>query len=383
MTGLLRFFLAAIVVASHLINTHFYLHLGYYAVRAFFILSSFAMTAALHEHYRFDGARFWSNRFLKLAPTYFVVCALTSLAIGLFPQQAAYFMPRWAHQASLSDLIGNIAIVPIVFLGADRLIFIEPAWSLAVEIVMYAALFLFVARNAAFAFYGFALGFCFHLVATLSDAPFEQIYFSIEGAILSFSIGALAYFWSRQNSREIRPAAAFFVLTAWLVNLFAEGALAPIDYPRQAGFYVNILLSTLLCIALTSLKAPPKLRRIDGFLGDLSYPVFLVQWLGGFVGFMLLSGAALRGWTLLAAAVTPILLIAAALASLQRRYVEPLRGRIRRDDMDGFIIRASEGSPFPSETAIAALQLAEAGEPQIARRVNPSQTTSAGQAFVI
>lgn len=365
MTGSLRFFLASVVVISHLINTQFYLHLGYYAVRAFFILSSSAMTAALHEHYRFDGARFWSNRFLKLAPTYFAVCALTSLAIGLFPQQAAYFMPRWAHQASLSDVIENIAIVPIVFLGADRLIFIEPAWSLAVEIVMYAALFLFVARNAGFAFYGFALGFYFHLLASLSDAPFEQVYFSVEGAMLSFSIGALAYFWSRQTAREITPAAACLALAAWLVNLFAEGTLAPIDYPRQAGFYVNVLLSTLVCIALPSLKAPPKLRRVDGLLRDLSYPVFLVQWLGGFIGFLLLSGAELRGWSLLMAAVLPILLIAAALGWLQRRFVEPLRRRIRRGDITGFALApttAPAGAPL-SSTALAALPLAEPGEP--------------------
>lgn len=361
MTGAFRFFIASIVVVSHLINTHFHLHLGYYAVRAFFILSSFAMTAALHEHYRFDGVRFWSNRFLRLAPTYLAVCALTSLTIQIVPEQAAQFMPRWAHQATFGDVMGNIAIVPIVFLGPDRLIFIEPAWSLAVEIVMYAALFLFVARNAAFAFYGFLLGFYFHLVGTLHDAPFEQIYFSVEGAIMSFSIGALAYFWTRQNARQITPALACLVLAAWLVNLFAEGALAPIDYPRRAGFYVNVLLSTLVCIALPSLKMTPRLRRIDGFLGDLSYPVFLVQWLGGFVGFMLLSGAALRGWSLLAAAALPILLIAAALGWLQRRYVEPLRGRIRRNELTGLppeaIARAARRSPCSPETALAALTL--------------------------
>ena len=42
---------------AHLVDTPFHSHLGYYAVRTFFVLSSFAMTAALHEQYAFDGAR--------------------------------------------------------------------------------------------------------------------------------------------------------------------------------------------------------------------------------------------------------------------------------------------------------------------------------------
>ncbi len=45
MPGTFRFLLAVAVVLCHLIHTPYYRDLGYYAVRAFFVLSGFAMTA--------------------------------------------------------------------------------------------------------------------------------------------------------------------------------------------------------------------------------------------------------------------------------------------------------------------------------------------------
>jgi peptidoglycan/LPS O-acetylase OafA/YrhL len=46
MPGAFRCFLAEMVVLSHLVDTPYYRHLGYYAVRAFFVLSGFVITAA-------------------------------------------------------------------------------------------------------------------------------------------------------------------------------------------------------------------------------------------------------------------------------------------------------------------------------------------------
>src|SRR5262245_27936262 len=73
MPGAFRFLLAVMVVLGHLVHTPYYSHLGYYAVRAFFVLSGFVMTAALTEVYGFDGKRFSVNRFLRLAPPYLTV----------------------------------------------------------------------------------------------------------------------------------------------------------------------------------------------------------------------------------------------------------------------------------------------------------------------
>lgn len=344
MTGSFRFFLALSVVISHLSGPSYCEHIGYYSVRSFFILSSYAMTAALHERYRFDAKSFWLNRFLRLGPTYVAACLLTFLAVEIFPLQSASFMPRWGFPATFADIVQNLLVIPIIFFGPDQFIFIEPAWSLSIEIMMYGVLFLLVARSPAFAFCGFALGFYLHLVATLNATPFDQIYFSVNGPIMSFAIGALAYFWRRQSKSPIPPVVAVLTGGLWMVNFFAEGVLAPTNYPMGAGFYFNIVLTTPLVVALSEIKTGPVLARMDRLLGDLSYPIYLVQWLGGFAGYMLLTSPALRGWELLFASIAPILLIAGALAWLQSLYVEPLRTKIRQGPTE-----ARAGALLPAE----------------------------------
>jgi peptidoglycan/LPS O-acetylase OafA/YrhL len=331
MPGAFRFFLAATVVLSHLVNTPYYQHLGYYAVGAFFVLSGFAMTTAMNEVYGFDGKRFWTNRFLRLAPQYLAVCFLTAFAIQYDPVDAARFMPRWAFPATTTDVIENVLILPLAF-GDLRFRYIEPAWSLAVEIIMYAVLWIGMARSVRAAFVCFANGAAYHGFSLLSGAPFGERYFSLGSALLAFSLGALLYFWRERTKLYTRKEPALFATLAWLANFFAAGVLMPQGYAEEAGFYVNTILAGLVVVSLPALQPGPLARRIDAALGDLSYPIFLVQWFGGFVGFILLSSKAARGWELVLTAAPIILITAIVIAMLNSRFVEPLRRRIRKEE---------------------------------------------------
>ena len=70
MLGSLRLFLAFFVVFSHLVGTHYLQHFGFYAVRGFYVLSGFLMTASLNDLYAFDARRYFTNRLLRLMPLY-------------------------------------------------------------------------------------------------------------------------------------------------------------------------------------------------------------------------------------------------------------------------------------------------------------------------
>jgi peptidoglycan/LPS O-acetylase OafA/YrhL len=328
MPGTFRFLLAVAVVLCHLIHMPYYRDLGYYAVRAFFVLSGFAMTAALNEVYGFEGKRFWINRFLRLVPPYLTVCFLTALAIRCYPLEAARFMPRWAYPATAADVAKNLSIMPLAF-GGLQFRYIEPAWSLAVEIIMYAILWIGMGRSARGAFICFANGAAYHCYKLFTDAPFAERYFTPEGALLSFAAGALIYFWRERSTLQTRADFALFVSLAWLINFFAEGTLMPDGYAKQAGFYVNIALAALVVVSQPALRPGPLARRIDTVLGNLSYPIFLVHWLGGFAGYLLLSSTVPRGWELVLASAPVIIVLAAALAWLNGRFVEPLRWRVR------------------------------------------------------
>jgi peptidoglycan/LPS O-acetylase OafA/YrhL len=103
----------------------------------------------------------------------------------------------------------------------------------------------------------------------------------------------------------------------------------PDGYAKQAGFYVNITLTALVVFSQPALRPGGLARRIDTILGNLSYPIFLVHWLGSFAGYMLLSSTIPRGWELVLASAPVIVILAAALARLNGRFVEPLRWRVR------------------------------------------------------
>ncbi|MGQ0446109.1 MAG: acyltransferase family protein [Beijerinckiaceae bacterium] len=328
MPGTFRFLLAVAVVLAHLIHTPYCLDLGYYAVRAFFVLSGFAMTAALNGVYGFDGKRFFINRFLRLVPLYLTVCFLTALAIRCYPLEAAQFMPRWASPASVADVAQNLSIIPLIY-GGLQFRYIEPAWSLAFEIIMYAILWIGMARSVRGAFICFATGAAFNCYNLFIDAPFSERYFSLASSLLSFATGALIYFWCKRSTLLRRADFALFVSFAWLINFFAEGTLMPDGYPKFAGFYVNIALSALVVGSQPALRPGPLARRIDCVLGDLSYPIFLVHWLGAFAGYMVLSSTIPRGWELVLASAPVIVIFAAALAWLNGHFVEPIRWRVR------------------------------------------------------
>src|ERR1700739_4737118 len=95
MFGSLRLLLALLVMLGHLVGSEQVTHFGYYAVRGFFVLSGFLMTAGLNDIYEFDARRFWINRALRLLPPYYVVCLFTLFVIVLLPDSAAKFTQQW------------------------------------------------------------------------------------------------------------------------------------------------------------------------------------------------------------------------------------------------------------------------------------------------
>jgi peptidoglycan/LPS O-acetylase OafA/YrhL len=236
MFGLVRFFLSYLVVLSHLTGSVYAEHFGFYAVRAFFVISGFLMTSALHEVYRFDGVRFWTNRLLRLLPPYYFVCLLTLAAIILLPSAAEQF--HWRHSGSVaewtSEVMANLLVFPLHFPSPEfRLV--PPYWSVAVELEML------------------------------------SVRWSCWPPALSFTSPTSTPGWS-----GIRPVA-----------------------------------------------------RFDRALGEIAYPVFLVQWLVGFLVAVTFFPGTQRGW-LLTLVATPFIIAAGfALALVNRRFVEPVRLRLR------------------------------------------------------
>jgi len=328
LTGTFRLVLALIVVFSHLVGARYTAHMGFYAVRAFFVLSGFVMTSALNEVYGRDGFRFWSNRLLRLLPPYYAVCLATLLAIRLCPEHAAAFMPRWGFAMTSNSVADNLLLAPLAFQDL-KFRLVPPAWSVAVEVMMYVILYAGMGRSLRGALVCLAFGVALHFGWLVAGAPFDERYFTPGSAILSFALGAAIYFAGKSDARPVDKTLGALALAGWFINLLAEGTLFPDGYATQAGIYVNTALAALVVIFLSRFNPGPRLRSLDDALGHLSYPVFLCQWLGGFLAYLLFTEEPMRGWRLALDALPIIFLLSAAIAWAHHRLIEPLRARIR------------------------------------------------------
>jgi peptidoglycan/LPS O-acetylase OafA/YrhL len=306
-------------------------HFGFYAVRGFFVISGLVMTAALNDVYRFDGVRFWTNRALRLLLPYYLVCALTLIAIAAAPAQAAQYLKFWRSLPDFGDLLINLTVLPLqLTYGSFR--FIPPFWSVAIELDMYLLLFLIVSRQMAWAMIALVAGLSFQLVCIYDAVNWDLDYFTAPSAVYPFAVGAVLYFARRRALWIATPRAAACAFAAWLANMLAGGWLFPASWVFGPGYFLDTICFAIVVSGLSGLSSQqfgPLMERIDRTLGEWSYFTFLVHWLAGFLvaGFVL--NGEWRGWTLLLT-VTPVLLAASwAFATLNRKALEPLRDRIR------------------------------------------------------
>ena len=125
--GMLRFFFALSVIASHankILGLEFVG--GLMAVESFFIISGFYMALILNEKYTGKGSYklFISNRFLKLFPIYWIVLILAVL-LSLYegwPIIQQYI--KYSHYMSPITVI-YLFFTNLFMLGQDSLLFLR------------------------------------------------------------------------------------------------------------------------------------------------------------------------------------------------------------------------------------------------------------------
>jgi len=324
MFGSFRLLLALMVVLCHLVGTDYTSHFGFYAVRAFFVISGYCMTAGLNDVYEFNARSFWRNRLLRLLPPYYFVCLLTIPVLALAPEGASQFISQWRPDLLWRDAITDALILPLHHLEPHvRLI---PAyWSVAVEIEMYLLLFFFVARSERCALATLAYGAIYHAVCLSFDTDFAARYTFPPSATLSFALGALIYFWNKRACFTVTPRAAGAAFILWTVNTLAAGSVLSTSYVYGFGYYLATGLGAIVVAGLAQNKFSSEVRAVDVYLGHLAYPVFISHWLAGLITALIVLPGMVRGWSFTLAALPLIAISAVGMAWLNHRLIEPWR----------------------------------------------------------
>ncbi len=295
--GIIRVALALAVLLGHLPIAEYRFMGAGLAVQSFFIVSGFYMAVVLNEKYA-DRGLFYSNRLLRLLPTYFtmmLICGIALFGYGISATASPdLFALAFAHPGSAIVMaFENLAILGQEMLFWFRLddsglsfdatgalpsetssvawqaLLVPQSWSLSMELMFY-ALAPFLTR--------------------LRGKPLLLIALASIGLRLSGHLLPVDYgIW---QGRLFPTALFLFVLGIFTQRMLPFAAVA-----RRPAQYAIALATLVLIVALPNLHLPDEPSRwmmyaiiagsvpfifsafrgsaLDRWIGDLSYPMYL------------------------------------------------------------------------------------------------------------
>lgn len=284
MFGVYRFLLAVMVVKSHTscgLCVDF--NVGVFAVTGFFVLTGYVMTSLIDASYTHSPHRFYADRVLRIFPQYLLFCVLTAVLVLLANTGLA--VGQNMPHLSIAGVIANILLLPINF-GVipdlelsgwiSRATLVPPTWSLALEFSFYLILpaILSASLVTLIAFLG-SLGI-FAAAAVGAFNPDSFGYRLLPGTLFIFLTGTLIYRIRRSGDGVLLAYLVLFVFGLFVIWAMANFLPARRTVEVALGIAVNGVLIVLLSgISRTRLEGGLRLARLDRFLGNTAYGVFL------------------------------------------------------------------------------------------------------------
>ena len=349
--GLFRLTLALCVVLGHGLELPIPAATPDIAVQTFYIVSGFYMALVLTERYH-SLPIFFTNRLLRLYPAYLAVAAATVLhalarwSVGrasnspgllsyethfapldllskaylvltnllLWGQDVAMYLRIADGGRSLAFTTNFMDSVPRV----ETFLLVPQAWSLSIELGFYLLAPWLIARGTktlvAVVAGTIALRLALASIGLTFD-PWTYRFFPVE--IGSFVFGIVLY---RSMAHRRSSPATQRVATAGLILITLLFSTLPQTWATRLAFYAYVGWALPLAFQLT------RTNRIDRYLGELSYPVYLVH-------LLVISFAMYSGWTGLTLALLVLIMVgltAVALHEVVQRPVDRLRAaRVR------------------------------------------------------
>jgi peptidoglycan/LPS O-acetylase OafA/YrhL len=315
--GVLRIYLALCVVAAHagVSLLPWPMHDSVEAVQIFFIISGFYM-ALISEKYK-TALEFYASRFLRIFIPYYVilgivliVCVVCGLALGQWLDLSAYvnYSPdKNGLTGVIFTAITNLTVFFqdwVMFLQHDagtsfsfttkftddasplyQYLLVRQAWSIGIELVFYLLVPLLSKLKTRWlvviALVSLALRIYVYQDFNLSKDPFSYRFFPFE--LLLFLAGMIAYrvysrtiaHWEFFKLKNIAQYLAFFV---FMLALFYFSQKIPGLLKKPLGrAYMDLATYPLWVILIPFLFHLTKDLKLDRFIGELTYPVYLLH----------------------------------------------------------------------------------------------------------
>jgi peptidoglycan/LPS O-acetylase OafA/YrhL len=259
---------------AHVVRTFFY-QCGIAAVGLFFTLSGFVFywlfRTPIHNG-TVGGRWFFVDRFSRLYPLYFLT---------LLWAWGGHNVYAWMNQGSdwssgVNDLTGFLRQLFVFPLWTPKRVigFNLPAWSLAVEALMYLLFFILAKRSL--------LGLAGTLMMLLLALPMQWYSPDIAYGMTSFFMGGMCWLtFERVDGVWTEGVVRLVVIVSWLATLvFGSGiinlTLTPLAFLDH--FYAMYVLfpATVLYLAILETRKGP-IARDGRWFGDATYAIYLLH----------------------------------------------------------------------------------------------------------
>ena len=299
--GLIRLLLALIVVVAHTGNSLKILNNGSDCVQLFFIISGFYIFLILDKkYYKLSNSYYYfiTNRVLRIFPMYFGILFL-AISYALYsskfsprlPNDLAAYVAFWDQlevkyltllitlnftilgQEVLS-FFSHVQDGPALIFNPEggilsQFIFIPQAWSIGMEFWFYIlAPFLFKLKNKQIVIIIIILVTLKYLFLNEFSNSYNWKYRVHFFELVYFLLGGISYKLIKiKKLNQLTRKLIFMMLIIYIVsiNLFTDNLII------KWGTYLVFSLAIPVIFRLTSKS------KIDKFLGDLSYPLYIIH----------------------------------------------------------------------------------------------------------
>ncbi len=295
--GILRFLLAAAVVLGHapgwggLKDTTFSsgFMTPYHAVQAFFIFSGFYMSLAFPKY---DGfiCKFYINRYSRLIFSYWIVAAVGVSLWFIFPDNAIS-IPYLHNLSSAHGWWGMLVFLSnFLLIGCDSFDYfpqgpnwpiywaIPQIWSIGTEIWFYLLVPFLVTARTRWLLVISGAGILVRFAMLYYDLPFhpwqQKVFFA---ELPFFLVGILSHrFYLKLNKNRLLPTWlcwSSLIITA--IFLMLGNTLHLIPVPKTESLYNCAFIVVMLFFAIPPIFNLTEKSKIDRFIGEFSYPIYL------------------------------------------------------------------------------------------------------------
>lgn len=314
--GAYRLLLAVLVLISHTNTPFLGYNIGVAAVISFFIISGYVMTALIDRRYSSPSSivDFYKDRALRLYPQFlFYVAVNTAIIYFLLPNSAQ------SPSVEPKNIALTVAMLPLgyyMFGAADPNI-APPAWSLGLELSFYLIFPAIIYLRARGPFFIISAGIFLLAYFRFIDTDIYG-YRLLPGVLFIFLCGSYLY----RPSSKIKHIP--FATSAASLLLFIAAAFGLIEKGHHA---VEVTAGVAIGIPVVYALAKLGFHRIDEFLGNISYGVFLSHFTAIYVAFSM--GIHSFDWGHISVIIASSVMLSAASYYLVERPALRYRHKIR------------------------------------------------------